>query len=343
MDFRKPTMKDVAETAGVSISTVSHVLNRTRFVSAEATGKVEKAVFDLKFRVNSIARNLRSGKSLLIGYVVSNMENYFYVNIARGIEKVINPLGYQLILIDSAEQKKAEMKNIESLYLRGMDGIILAPTKTDCSYLKNLLPPGFPLVFVDRQGANYPACSVLLDNEGAAYEAVRYFLGKGLTRIGFISFHFGETDVDETIGERIGGYKRAYEEAGLPVDPRFIRVPPGGSAAISELHRVESYYLMEELLETGAEAVLCGNGLAAIGVFNCLRDRGITIPQKISLITFDDDLWLSMTSPRITAVVQPAESMGSAAARLLIKQIRREFISPESLRLKAEILYRESC
>ncbi|MDR2021196.1 MAG: LacI family transcriptional regulator [Treponema sp.] len=343
MDFRKPTMKDVAETAGVSVSTVSHVLNGTRFVSAEATGKVEKAILDLRFRANSLARNLRSGKSLLIGYVVSNMENYFYVDIARGIEKIINPLGYQLILIDSAEQKKAEMKNIESLYLRGIDGIILVPAKTGCGYLENLLPPDFPLVFVDRQGAGYPACSVLLDNEGAAYEAVQYFLGKGLTRIGFIAFHFGETDVDETMGERISGYKRACREAGIEVDPRFIRVLPGSAAAVSELQRVESYYIMEELLETGVEAVLCGNSLAAIGVFNCLRDRGVRIPGTISLITFDDDLWLSMTSPRISAVVQPAESMGSAAARLLIKQIRRECISPGPLRLKANILYRESC
>jgi LacI family transcriptional regulator len=336
-------MKDVAETAGVSISTVSHVLNGTRFVSAEATGKVEKAILDLKFRANSIARNLRSGKSQLIGYVVSNIENYFYVNVAQGIEKVINPLGYQLILIDSAEQKKAEMKNIESIYLRGIDGIVLAPTKTDCSYLKDLLPPGFPLVFVDRQGANYPAGCVLLDNEQAACEAVQYFLRKGLTKAAFISFHFGETGVDETIGERISGYKRAYREAGLEPDPRFIRTVPGGSTAVSELHRVESYYIMEELLETGVEAVLCGNSLTAIGVFDCLRDRGVKIPQEISLITFDDDLWLSMASPRITAVVQPAESMGAAAAQLLIKQIRREFIAPGALRLKAEILYRESC
>ncbi|MDR2184300.1 MAG: LacI family transcriptional regulator [Treponema sp.] len=343
MDFRKPTMKDVAETAGVSISTVSHVLNGTRFVSAEATGKVKKAVRDLKFKANSLARNLRSGKSLLIGYVVSNMENYFYVNIARGIEKVINPLGYQLILIDSAEQKKAEMRNIESLYLRGIDGIILAPTKPGCSYLTNLLPPDFPLVFVDRRGANYPGSCVLLNNKEAACEAVQYFLGKGLTKIAFISFHFGETGVDETIGERINGYKQAYQEAGLEADPRLIRTPPGDPAAVSELHRVESYYIMEELLETGVEAVLCGNSLTAIGVFDCLRDRGVKIPREVGLITFDDDLWLSMTSPRITAVSQPAESMGAAAARLLIKQIRREYIAPGSLRLKAEILYRESC
>ncbi|MDR1374960.1 MAG: LacI family transcriptional regulator, partial [Treponema sp.] len=309
----------------------------------EAAGKVKKAIRDLKFRANSLARNLRSGKSLLIGYIVSNMENYFYVNIARGIEKVIDPLGYQLILIDSAEQKKAEMKNIETLYLRGIDGIILAPTKTDCSYLTHVLPPDFPLVFVDRQGANYPAGCVLLDNRGAAHEAVQYFLGKGLTKIAFVSFHFGETDVDETIGERIDGYKQAYREAGLKADPRFIRTPPGDSAAVSELHRVESYYIMEELLETGVEAVLCGNSLTAIGVFDCLRDRGIKIPREISLITFDDDLWLSMASPRITAVAQPAESMGSAAARLLIQQIRKDGIASGSLRLKAEILYRESC
>jgi LacI family transcriptional regulator len=343
IDYRKPTMKDVAEIAGVSISTVSHVLNGTRFVSTGATAKVEEAIFQLKFKANPIARNLRSGKSRIIGFVISNMENYFYINIARGIEKTINVLGYQLILIDSAENKKTEIKNVESLYLRGIDGIIIAPTTPDCEYLTTLLPPNYPLIFVDRRPAHYQADNVLLNNAEASYEATRYLFNEGFTRIGFISFHFGESDIDETIMERINGYKQAFAEAGLVVNPDYIKAIPGTSSAISKLLHAESYQAMNQLLRSSIQAVLCGNGLAAIGAFTCLKDAAVRIPGEVSLISFDDDLWFSMTNPQITAIAQPGESMGSVAATRLLKRIQGKKLSYKSFRLKAEIIFRGSC
>ncbi|MDR3172178.1 MAG: LacI family transcriptional regulator [Treponema sp.] len=342
-EYRKPTMKDVAESAGVSISTVSHVLNGTRFVSTEVAAKVQEAIHRLQFKANPIARNLRSGESRLIGFVVSNMESYFYVNIAKGIEKELSALNYQLMLIDSAETKKTEMKNIESLYVRGADGIIVAPTTTDCGYLKNLLPPDFPLVFVDRQPANYPADSVLLNNAEASGEATRYLLKKGYTRIGFVSFHFGGTTIDETIMERIDGYKQAFRGAGLEVNPDYIRAVPSTSLSIHKLLYAESYQIMKELLGASIQGVICGNSLSAIGVFTCLREAAIRIPEEVALITFDDDLWLSMTNPSITAVVQPAQSMGSRAATRLLQRMQEKQLPYESLRLKANILFRESC
>jgi LacI family transcriptional regulator len=341
--FQKPTMKDVAETAGVSISTVSHVLNGTRFVSADTIGKVEEAVNSLKFRVNPIARNLRSGVSRLIGFVVSNMEHYFYVNIAKGIEKTVNALGYQLVLIDSAEHKAAEIKSIESLYLRGTDGIIIAPTTTDCSYLKTILPPDFPLVFVDRQPESFSADCVLLDNFGASYQATQHLLHKGYTRISFVSFHFGEKNIDPTIMERIEGYKQAYREAKLEINPGLIRTIPGGSSSPAKLLYAEPYTIMKELLNEQVQAVLCGNSLAAIGVYQCLKDASIPIPGKVALITFDDDLWLSMATPRISAVVQPAESIGATAAKQLLKRIQTKSTTFKTIHLNADIIFRESC
>jgi LacI family transcriptional regulator len=341
--FRKPTMKDVAEAAGVSITTVSHVLNETRFVSPEVTGKVKNAMETLNFKVNPIARNLRSGESRLIGFVVSNLEHYFYVNIAKGIEKTLNSLGYQLVLMDSAENKDAEIKNIESLYLRGTDGMVIAPTTTGCGYLKTILPPDFPLVFVDRQPASYQADCVLLNNAGASYEATRHLLRKGYTRIGFVSFHFGETEIDPTIMERIEGYQRAYREAGLAVNGDFIKTAPGGSSAPAELLRAEPYALTKQLLASSVQAILCGNSLAAIGVYRCLKDASVAIPREVALITFDDDLWLSMTTPRISAVVQPAESIGATAANQLLKRLQTKTENYGILRLDADIIFRESC
>jgi LacI family transcriptional regulator len=219
----------------------------------------------------------------------------------------------------------------------------MVPTKIDCGYLRDLLAPDFPLVFVDRQPSNYPADCVLLNNKEAGYEATRHLLAKGYTRIGFVAFHFGESAVDETMAERIAGYKKAYRNAGLKVNPAYIRAIPGASSALSELRYAESYHFMKRLLGLSVQAVLCGNSLAAIGAFTCLKERSIRIPENLAFITFDDDLWLSMTNPRITAIVQPAESMGAVAAQRLLKRIRGDVLTRESLRLKAEIVFRESC
>jgi LacI family transcriptional regulator len=341
--FHKPTMKDVAEASGVSITTVSHVINGTRYVSPEVTAKVKTAVKSLNFRTNPIARNLRSGESRTIGFVVSNLEHYFYVNIARGIKKAINALGYQLILIDSAENKDIETKNIESLYLRGTDGIVIAPTTTECGYLTHILPPDFPLVFVDRQPVSYQADCVLLNNAGASYAATRHLLHKGYARIGFISFHFGENAIDPTIMERIEGYKQAYREAGIAVDEKLIQAAPGASFSPTELLHAEPYALMRNMLDSPVQAVLCGNSLAAIGVYQYLKNSSLEIPARVALLTFDDDLWLSMTTPRISAVAQPAESIGFAAAKQLLKRIQAKAGAYKTLRLDAELIFRESC
>jgi LacI family transcriptional regulator len=341
--FYKPTMKDVAEAAGVSTTTVSHVMNGTRFVSPEVTVKVKEAVQALNFKANPIARNLRSGESRMIGFVVSNLEHYFYVNIAKGIDKVINPLGYQLVLISSAENKEAEIKNIESLYLRGIDGIVIAPTTTNCGYLQDILPPGFPLVFVDRQPTAYQADCVLLNNVQAGYAATHRLLHKGYAKIGFVSFHFGEKDIDPTIQERITGYKQAHQEAGLEIDENLIKVAPGASSSPVELLHAEPYAITGQLLDFPVQAILCGNSLAAIGVYQFLKNASISIPQQVALITFDDDLWLSMASPRISAIAQPAESIGATAAKQLLKRIRTKSGACKTLRLDAEIIFRESC
>jgi LacI family transcriptional regulator len=336
-------MKDVAEAAGVSITTVSHVLNRTRFVSAETIRKVEEAVNGLNFKVNHTARNLRMGSSFFVGFVVSNLENYVYLKIAKSIEKTIKAAGYQLTLIDSAENKAVEMKNIESLYLRDMDGIIIAPTTTDCAYLEAMLPPNFPLVFVDRQVVNYSADCVLLNNEKASYDAVSHLIKTGRRKIAFVSFHFGERDVDPTIKERVRGYEKALSQGGLSLRKSLIKAIPGASSALADLKYAAPYRIMKDLLKKGVDAVCCGNSLAAIGVYTCLQDENIRIPADVAIITFDDDLWLSMARPRISAVEQPAELIGRLAAKRLLARIRGQTKNHESLRADARLILRESC
>jgi LacI family transcriptional regulator len=345
--FRKPTMKDVAGVAGVSVSTVSHVLNMTRFVSEDTSRKVKKAIKHLKFKSNPIARNLRSGESRIIGLVVNNMEKYLFIDMARGIEKIANSQGYQMIMMDSMEQKNLEMKNIESLYLQGADGLIIAPTSFNCDYLDDILPPGFPLVFVDRQPENCHFDCVLLDNSDASYTATKYLISRGYRKIGFVSFNYHPTGKttgkDKTMIERVAGYKQALIEADIKVNSKLIGLAHGSPLIVSKLRYAEPYTIMKQFLDESVEAVLCGGGTAAIGAYTCLTDLSVKIPEEISFISFDDDLWFSMVNPRITALAQPGEAMGRAAAIRIVERIHGKKLDLESIWFKAELMQRDSC
>ena len=340
MRHKKPTMKDVAVQAGVSVSSVSHVLNGTRFVSTDVTRRIEQAIQTLNFKPNPIARNLRSGKSGLIGFVISNLENYFYLSVAKGIEKAIEAQGYRLMLIDSAESKKKEMNNVESLFMQGVDGLILCPTGPDFEYLEKLTRPGYPVVFIDRQPSNYMADTILLDNTEASLAATRYLISKGYRDIGFLVIHFGGDKIDKTIQERIDGYKQALEEAGIR--SRHIKASAGKAVPMNTMQYVETYKMTEQLVRQQVRAILCGNSIAAIGAYSYLRDKKIRIPEDVSLITFDDDLWLRLTTPGISSVVQPAELMGAMAARRLLLRLEGEELPYECFRMKAEIVLRGS-
>jgi LacI family transcriptional regulator len=338
---RRPTMKDVAEKAGVSVTSVSHVLNGTRFVSPDKTRRIKEAVWALEFKPNPIARNLRSGKSMLVGFMVSNMANYFYVNIAKGIEKTLSRYGYRLVLIDSSENKKKEIDNVESLYLRGVDGLIIAPTDPDCGYLKKMVRADFPVVFVDRQPINFQADTIMLANFEAAYMATNYLISRKFNDIGFFSFYYGN-EIDKTMQERIDGYIKALTDAGIPVNNNAIKTSPGMASTMNELQYTDSYRMMEQLLQIPVRAVLFGNSLAAIGAYSYLKDKGIKIPEEVSIITFDDDIWLRLTTPKISSVVQPAESFGILAAQRLMDRLEGKEFPYECFRLNAEIVLRQS-
>lgn len=345
---RNPTMKDVAKTAGVSVSSVSHVLNGTRFVSNDIIKKVEAAIDKLNYRPNSVARNLRSGKSGIIGFVVANLENSFYVRIAKGIERVVNSYGYNLLLIDSSENKQKEKSNIQSLYLRGIDGLLVVPTDPDCSYISSIIRDNnYPIVFLDRYPHNYEGDVVLLDNKQAGYEATKHLLEKGLNKIGFIAIQFRENididGIDEIITERLVGYKNALKDYGIIYDEKYIKTSISPPAATEKLQFSKAYQLTNELFSLPVDAIIAANNHTSIGVFTWLKANNIFNTNKVRFVAFDDDFWHHMTTPAITTVTQPAEEIGRIGAmRLLERLSQNEFLKPTCYRLKAKILKRET-
>jgi LacI family transcriptional regulator len=225
---------------------------------------------------------------------------------------------------------------------RGVDGLIIAPTEPDCGYHSNSVKPGYPIVFLDRPCENYTGDMILLFNEQASYSAVKHLIARGYREIGFLSFHYGVGKPDKTMQERLDGYKQALSEAGIPINEKAVALIPGIPAGQGGLRYTESYTKMAELCKLPIRAVLCGNSLTAVGAYSYLRDNHVKVPAEVSLLTFDDDEWLKLTTPSISSVVQPMESFGVLAAQRLIKRMAGEDVAPETFRLKAQLVVRES-
>jgi|SRR6056297_275727 len=312
------SIKEVARLAGVSVATVSNVLNKTKKVRPDTEERVMEAVRKLNYRVNPLARNLRRGESKIIGFIVSDLSNYYFIDIARGIENTLRENGYHILIMDSKEDKMLEIDNIKNLLSRFVDGLIIAPTDEDCSSLHNLLLNDLPIVFVDRQPSNYEGDVVLSTNMDGAHAAVRYLIEQGHSKVGFIGSRF-----DSTMNERIDGYKLALQDAGIPVNESYIRYGSGYSLSVAKQRHGYSYYHMEDLLEnTDITAVFMGNNISSVGALMYLREKGIPIPDRMAVITYDDSFWLTMTTPSISAIAQLPEQMGQEAASLLLKRLQ---------------------
>ncbi|WP_320128260.1 LacI family DNA-binding transcriptional regulator [uncultured Sphaerochaeta sp.] len=313
------SIKEVAKLAGVSVATVSNVLNDTKNVRSETKEKVEIAVKQLNYRINPLARNFRKGQSKVIGFVVSDLSNYFFQNVAIGLEQSLASYGYHVALMDSKESKANEIENVRNLLASSVDGLVLAISGEDCSYLHLILENhDVPVVFVDRKPLGFTSDMVLSTNMEGAYLGVKQLIQKGHEKIGFLT-----SRNDSTMKERIDGYRQAHSEAGLKVNENYI-MTGDNSVSISQsqlLHGI-SYTQTRELIEGGeVTALFAGNNLSSIGVYNYLREANIRVPEEIAFMTFDDSFWLSMTTPSISAVKQDPDTIGSVAGQLVYERI----------------------
>lgn len=313
------SIKEVAKLAGVSVATVSNVLNQTKNVRAETKSKVEIAVSQLKYQINPLARNFRKGESKVIGFVVSDLSNYFFQNVAIGLERSLSNYGYLVALMDSKESKTLEIENVKNLLALSVDGLVIATTGEDCCYLNLILENhDVPVVFVDRKPFGFKSDLVLSTNNEGAYLGIKHLIQKGHEKIGFIT-----SRNDSTMGERIEGYRQAYLEAGLQVNENHI-LTGDNNVSISQnllLHGI-AYTQAKRLVEAGeVTALFAGNNLSSIGVYNYLREANIKVPEEIAFLTFDDSFWLSMTTPSISAIKQDPDMIGSVAGQLIYERI----------------------
>jgi len=326
------SIKDVAEKAGVSVATVSHVINDTRFVAEATRAKVETAMEELQYVPNSIARSLRTNKSKTVGLLVPDISNFFFTAIAESIEKVLRENGYNLVLCNTDEDLAIERQNIALLNAQLVSGMIIAPTAHDFNYRKLFKDEKFPLVFIDRETDNLQCDTVIVDGMSATKQAVSILIEKGHRKIGYIKGLAGLS----TSNDRFLGYAEALQEHGIEVDESLVYC--------GDSRRESGYGLCLRLLkDKEVTAMYVSNNLMAVGAMQCLADQDVKIPEQMAIIGFDDYNWATITNPPLSTIKQPTGELGAKAARLIVERIENPDAPYKKHIFAAEFIQRKSC
>lgn len=325
----------VARRAKVNISTVSRTINQTGKIGEETQARVRKAMRDLGYKPNRVARRLRAreGNGDLLGLIIPNIQNPFFADLARGVEDVAYKNNFALLLCNYDEDEQKERFYLDVLQSESVDGIILPPIHEHDDAVMQVVRNGTPVVCVDRSLANGNIDKVEIDNHAGAFSAVTHMIDQGHRRIGLIG---GPADTS-TGRERLRGYKDAHAQAGLPVGPELIR--------LGDFKQDSGRILAHELLAlpNPPTALFACNGLMTIGALEAIAFRGLKVPQQLAIVGFDEFPLSSVFLPPLTVVRQPAYEVGKAAAELLLKRIGDPKRPVSSLKLMPELILRKSC
>lgn len=309
--MRRATIKDIAQAAGVSTTTVSHVVNNTRFVDPTTRQRVLSTMEAFGYEPNFLARSLRKGISKTIGLIVPDAANLFFAEVARRIENYGFEMGYSVILGNSDNNPQKQSSYINTLLAKRVDGVIFISSGGEESDLLHLLENQVPVVVADRDVPPELADVVLLDNESAGYDATRYLIEQGHHRIACIT---GPHDLSPSM-QRIRGYHRAMCEFKIEESPAYITSGDfqyrGGTQAMERLLR----------LPIPPEAVFVFNDMMAIGAMSAIRKAGLDIPHDISVVGFDDIELASAVTPALTTVAQPFDDIARQTTQLLVRRI----------------------
>ncbi|RME74699.1 MAG: LacI family transcriptional regulator [Chloroflexi bacterium] len=347
-------IKDVAERAGVSTATVSHVINNTRYVSEETRQKVLQAIEELNYQPSAIARGLATNSTRTVGLVISDIANPFFTAVARGVEDEIIQHGYHTIFCNTDEDPAREDEYLRLLSARQIDGLIIAPTGIRSERLLRMAQAELPIVLLDRETPGIDAPLVCVDNEDGAYRAVKYLVELGHRRIAVL---MGLETISTQVA-RYNGYRRALQEAGIPLDeglvvkanplfysnrPIHLNSSPPNFLTNNQMTPA-AFYALQELLDLSDRptAIFVTNNQMTLGTLHALKERGLRCPDDISVISFDDHDWAPLFSPPLTVVRQPTYRLGQAAAQLLMQLIHHQPVDPPPP-LPTEFIIRQSC
>lgn len=319
------TMKEVAQLAGVSITTVSHVINSTRSVAPETKARVLAAVEETGYTGDAIARSLVTGGTRTLGVAISLVQSPYFAELLRAVEHEITRSGYTLVLADTHDDPAEERAAVRSLRSRRVDGLILTPAD-----MGSREQPNVPTVLVDRLTTATDVDQVGPENVYATSGLVQHLAELGHRRIGMIT----GPETLATTAERVLGYRLGLGRSRLTWDAELVT--PGGSAAGKALH---------ELLELAdpPTAVIAGNSTMLLGVLQECRGRGRRVGRDLAVVGYDEVEWAELVDPPVTTVAQPVAEMGRTAVRMLLARIAEPDRKPETVRLPTTFMHRNSC
>ncbi|WP_406385232.1 LacI family DNA-binding transcriptional regulator [Streptomyces sp. NBC_01618] len=325
------SIKDVAAEAGVSVATVSRVLNSHPSVSPDARARVLAAVHVLGYRPNAVARSLRTDRTRTLGLVISDVLNPYFTELARFVEEEARALGYSVIIGNADERPDLQEHHVRTLLDRRIDGLLVSPADGSSPLMPGAAGSGTPMVFVDRwiQGVDVPV--VRADGRDAIRDLVAH-----LHRLGHRSLAIIAGPATTTTGnERVEAFREALREHGLALPDAYIG--RGDYRADSGRHITERFLDLPE----PPGIVFAADNPMALGALDAIRARGLRVPRDIGLAAFDDIPWFLHTDPPITAIAQPTGELGRAAVRALVDIV--EGRSPQSVTLPARLVVRSSC
>lgn len=345
--FEAATINDVAIAAGVSPATAARALGGYGSVRPSTAERVQAAAERVGYRPNALARSMMTGRTRTIGVVLSDIENSFFVRALRGITTRAREDGYELMLANTDEDLDTERNAVALLVSRRVDGIIACPIDpSDVGHLEGLREHGIPLVLLDRSAPRLRADTVGIDNVAAGQEATGVLLAAGHTRIGMLSgvspdatlsAFAPERSADATpTMDRVRGYCLALRTAGLTPDVRLvssggIHLDEAADAAVAMLSRPEA-----------PTAIIASDSLQTLGALQALQRLGLSAPEDVSIVGFDNAEWAQVVDPPMTVIEQPAEEIGRSAMRFLSERIDEATDEPRDLRMPVRLIPRES-
>lgn len=328
------TIKDVAKLAEVSISTVSRVINDSKPVSPEARRKVLKAIDELGYKPNEIARSLVTKKSNLIGIIVDDIGNSYVAQIVRGIEEIGRMYKYDIVLCSSYGSEEAEIRFIQLLMQKQVEGIIIASEIETTKIAESINKYKVPFVYLNRLYNISKTPTVTIDNEVASRKMVDYLYELGHKNVLYVTWN---KNIELTIEKsKIQGYTDGIlNRGGLP-----LVCGVGG-------YKIEDGYnngekILEAIEKNNVTAVFCCQDEIAIGLINYLYDKGIKVPEDVSVVGYGDISLASIYRPKLTTIKEPYYDFGAVAIRRILKEINGEIPDKRTLKLPVQLIKRES-
>jgi LacI family transcriptional regulator len=327
------TIKDIARLSGVSTATVSKIINgKDSDISKSTIERVKRIIEEQNYSPNIVARSMITKKTKTIGLVIPDVRNPFFTDLVRGAEDVANERGYSLLFCNTDDDLKKEIKYINNLIEKRVDGIALAGAAERNQSLEENIDIKVPIVSLDRN-VYFKGIEgkIEVDNFSGAYDAVTHLIQLGHKNIMFLS---GPLNI-KLSKDRLEGYKRALADNNIAYNEKLVIF--GKYSSESGYERIRN-----RTLDKSMTAIFCGNDLIAIGAMNALKEKNIRIPEDISIVGFDDIYISSLVTPALTTVTQPSYEIGYQAVEILIDILECKKDSSKKLGIKLELKVRES-